>query len=366
MKKILVCMTGMSPQVVTETVYALARRPDPFVPDEIRLVTTLDGWALAQKHLLDPEKGHLWRLVRELSLGLGPDAVTLVGLKRPGGDPLPDIRTVEDNEDAADGIMGLVREITNDPETALHVSLAGGRKTMGFYAGYALSLFGRPQDRLSHILVSSAFEFAPDFFYPALRPGETFIRTRTGDLLDAAIAEVTLAEIPVVRLRHSLPSSLLQGDVGFSESVRIAQEALRSPELVIDLAGRQIRAGGRTFPLPPAQLAFLAWFARRRIAGKGPLRCPKGGLRDFDLGRDYLAVYREIVGPLGGADRTFRNLSRGMELAFFEQTASKLHKRLQAALGEEGSRPYRITGSGTRWKTYALSIPADSITFASL
>ena len=32
----------------------------------------------------------------------------------------------------------------------MHVSIAGGRKTRGFLAGYTLSLLGRPQDRLSH------------------------------------------------------------------------------------------------------------------------------------------------------------------------------------------------------------------------
>jgi CRISPR-associated protein (TIGR02584 family) len=30
--------------------------------------------------------------------------------------------------------------------------MPGERKTMGFYVGYALSLFGRAQDRLSHVI----------------------------------------------------------------------------------------------------------------------------------------------------------------------------------------------------------------------
>jgi CRISPR-associated protein (TIGR02584 family) len=41
---------------------------------------------------------------------------------------------------------------TADPQASLHVSIAGERKTMGFYVGYALSLFGRTQGRLSHVL----------------------------------------------------------------------------------------------------------------------------------------------------------------------------------------------------------------------
>ena len=37
---------------------------------------------------------------------------------------------------------------------------------MGFYLGYALSLYSRAQDRLSHVLVNSPFESHSEFFYP--------------------------------------------------------------------------------------------------------------------------------------------------------------------------------------------------------
>ena len=80
-----------------------------------------------------------------------------------------------DNDATADAITERLRAFTADPETALHVSIAGGRKTMGYYLGYALSLFGRPQDRLSHVLVSPPFESHPQFYYPS--PGERVIHT---------------------------------------------------------------------------------------------------------------------------------------------------------------------------------------------
>ena len=38
---------------------------------------------------------------------------------------------------------------------------------MGYYLGYALSLFGRSQDRLSHVLVSDGYEGHPEFYYPS-------------------------------------------------------------------------------------------------------------------------------------------------------------------------------------------------------
>jgi len=366
LRRILVCMTGKSPQVVTETLYALARRPDPYIPDEIHLITTIDGEILARKTLLDRETGELWRLVRDLSLPLTPGQVCLSGLLSRDGEKLPDIRTVEENEDAADGILGKIRELTSDPDTTVHVSMAGGRKTMGFYAGYALSLFGRPQDRLSHVLISPTFEFVPDFFYPSLRPNEKIIRTANGDLLDAYDATVTLAEIPLVYIRHGLPSDLLQGEVGFSESVRTVQKAFRSPELLIDIKERRIRVGGKIISLSPTQLSFLAWFALRRINGEPPVHYPKWGTRNQEYARAYLSVYRQVVGEFGGAERTIKNLSEGMEQEFFAQTASKLNQHLKKILGPEGSRPYRIEGSGTRFKTYSLSIAPEYVRFCPI
>jgi CRISPR-associated protein (TIGR02584 family) len=41
--------------------------------------------------------------------------------------------------------------LTSDPDSALHVSLAGGRKTMRFFAGYALSLFAFDRNRGPHV-----------------------------------------------------------------------------------------------------------------------------------------------------------------------------------------------------------------------
>ena len=362
-KRILVCMTGLSPQVVTETLYALVSRKDPFYPDEIWLTTSIEGKDLARKTLLDIENGHLWKLVRDFSLSISPENVHLRPLLRRDGKILPDIRTVQDNEDAADGILDLVRTLTADPRTTVHVSLSGGRKTMSFYAGYALSLFGRPQDRLSHVLVSPEFEFCPDFFYPSRIPGEKKVQNREGKWMDTVDARITLAEIPFVHLRSTLPPDLLGGTVGFSESVRLAQKAFQSPELRIDLRQKRIRAGEKVIALPPTQLAFLAWFARRRLAGQPPLSCPKGGVKNEEYAREYLRVYREIVGEMGGAERTLTNLSRGMEQEFFEQTASKLHEKMARTLGKGGVRPYRIEGIGTRHKTYALTLSPGQILF---
>ena len=66
---------------------------------------------------------------------------------------MDDARSREDQEALGDFIIAKVAELTSDPKTCIHASIAGGRKTMTFYLGYAMSLFGRIQDELSHVLV---------------------------------------------------------------------------------------------------------------------------------------------------------------------------------------------------------------------
>jgi hypothetical protein len=92
-----------------------------------------------------------------------------------------------------------------DSSMVLHASLAGGRKTMGFYLGHAMALFARPQDTLTHVLVPPEFEDCDDFWYPASEPPVRPMTNRHGMLVDPMHARVDVAEINFVRLRGKLP-----------------------------------------------------------------------------------------------------------------------------------------------------------------
>src|SRR5574337_1815314 len=67
-RRVLLAVTGLSPQIVTETLYALAHREPAVVPTEIRLVTTLEGAERARLTLLDPEDGQFHALCRDYGL----------------------------------------------------------------------------------------------------------------------------------------------------------------------------------------------------------------------------------------------------------------------------------------------------------
>jgi CRISPR-associated protein (TIGR02584 family) len=359
-RRILLAVTGLSPQIVTETLYALVTQNTPWIPDEIHLITTRDGEERARLSLLSEQPGWFRRLLDDYGL---PDihfnAECIHVLSASGGGPLDDIRSPEDNLLAADFITEKVREFTADADTALHVSIAGGRKTMGFFLGYALSLFGRSQDRLSHVLVSAPFESSWAFFYPTLY--ESIIETHDKKLVDTRNANVILADIPFVSLRHGLPDGLLTGHARYADTVRQARHNLGPATLEIDLRQKRVRAGAHEFSLPPAQLALLALFARRAQNSDSAISAPAKESGDAALACAYLDELA-VISPDGDRAATEHALRNGMDGDYFSPTLSKLHRLLKNRMGAMVV-PYIIDDGGCRPRRYQLKIAPENIRF---
>ncbi len=361
-RRVLLAVSGLTPQIVTETLYALAADEHaPFIPTEVHLITSAEGARRAELSLLSDDMGWFHKLCSDYHMpGIQFDRSHIHVMRDAQRQPMQDIRSPQDNRAAADFITAHVRSITADAGCALHASIAGGRKTMGFYLGYALSLYGRPQDRLSHVLVSEPFESSYDFFYPT--PYSRVLQTRDGQLADTASAVVTLAEIPFVSLRHGLPTALLTGQASFNQTVAAARAAMAPPELLLDLPRQRILAAGQELTLPPAELALLSAFARHALQGREPLAAPAKGAPDAPWAKRYLTEYKRITGSLADIEATERALRGGMDGDYFSQRKSKLDRRLKTALGPAAEH-YRIHDGGTRPGKYSLILPPGSIRF---
>lgn len=361
-RRILLAVTGLSPQIVTETLYALATGSG-YLPTELHLLTTQEGARLARAALLHPDGGQFHALLADYPQVGRPvfDDRHIHIITGADGTPLVDIRTPEENAAAADAITALVAELTRDDTAALHVSIAGGRKTMGFYLGYAFSLFARPQDRLSHVLVSPPFESHPEFFFPPATPRR--LATRDGKHVDTAEAVVTLAEIPVVRLRHGLPQALQAGRASFVETVTALQSAFGPPRLEIALAARRVSCGDREITLKPALIAWLACHAQAVLDAQ-----PMRHWREITPA-DFLRPYARVVGPdseaFEAAQKRLRDsIKENTENEFFEQNNAKLEAALRETLGPAAA-PYLLAREGRRPHIRrGLSLPAAAIYLA--
>jgi CRISPR-associated protein (TIGR02584 family) len=352
-KRILLAVSGMSPQIVTETLFSLAtREKDKFIPTEIFLITTADGKKQAEHQLLHPDTGKFHQLCRDYSLPeINFPAGHIEVIKDTAGE-LNDIKTPEDNEAAADFITRTVRELACDPETALHVSIAGGRKTMGYYLGYALSLYGRSQDSLSHVLVTDKYESLKDFFYPT--PYSKIIYDREGRSLDAQEAEVMLAEIPFVRLTDgSVPLYLQKNkEAGFTNSVRWAQALEDEPLLKIDLEQRRLLVSKLEIEVPMADIdfAFYLWVLERSQEGDFIKRNQVIEPNE-EYAMEFLSIYKTVykdgcLYELGDEKRTITALKKGMDDSFLSCHLSSIKKAFIEALGSRAARHYLIQSMG--------------------
>ncbi len=348
MRNILLSVIGLTPQVLTETLYYYTVVSNPTIAfDEIRVITTETGKRAIIEKLLAPEHGQFHRFCRDYGVsGLRFDEATIHVIGRTK--PLDDIRTVEDNGQMAAQILDIVRKLTEDPSTALYCSIAGGRKTMGAYLALALQLYGRPQDHLSHVLVTPAFETSPEFYYIPPESRTLSGRNAAGQeiTLNTADARIDLADIPFISVREYLPE---KGDFPLEELVRKLQASVEGPRsktsIDLSLRKKKLWVGDAMVKLQPKELAIYAFFAaeRKRCKKRACCGCTACSLSMNEIVSDehadvIFSYYRKISGQTSGqyerALASWQKMPVDEKKRAFLEAFSKINTKLRRAVGE--------------------------------
>lgn len=407
MNHLLLSIVGNTPQVVTETLYAMHAQAKPW-PGQIRIITTTVGKRGAMR-LLDERI--LERMCAELGVPCPafsePDILVVPDAQ---GRLVDDARTVEDHEALANFIVTEVRNLTDDSiavnrQRAIHASLAGGRKTMTFYLGYAMSLFGRSGDSLSHILVSQEFENLSSFFYPTRKGGP--LHTRDGKTLDPALAKVELADIPFIRHRKELPALLLKnpgssgvnlreliGWINLAEHPDQLSLSLHSAERRIEISDAQGMLR-KSILLNLLEFAFYRLLASATCKGETDNTRPSASKPDRAWSKvfcDELLLINQIE-PGGTLDESLKKLARwndqhsqlrdntldalkkGITASWFDQRLNTLREAFQGwlpmslsehflprAIWDQSGRKIE-GGKKAKFGGYALALDKSQITF---
>jgi len=164
-----------------------------------------------------------------------------------------------------------------------------------------------------------------------------------------------------------LQEALLREGASFCEVVRQAQRNLAVPSLTLDAATCRARCGETTLRLTPIGFAWLAWFARRALAGLPPLHWKRIGPAEVEA---FLAEHRAALhDPLADDDHPpiASRRREGITKEFFEERTSKLKRELRRVLGEPTAARYAPQRQGTqRLVGYALGLEPRQIRFAGL
>ena len=129
----------------------------------------------------------------------------------------------------------------------------------------AITYFGRPQDRLSHVLVEPpVLETTLDFWWPGQPEKKVLSRgghpysTREGE------AHVELVETSFVRLRHLLDTDSLPTPLSHRQVLEELQKAVDAQTVVLRFSDRTLRVGPYAIELDQREFALYATLATAR------------------------------------------------------------------------------------------------------
>ena len=368
-KHVLISVVGLSPQVITETLYCYWCLASPPVPiTEVFALTTLHGKQALEDTLLG-DNGKLKSLCDDYNLPpIHFDLANIRLLKDADGQPLEDISNVVDNETLADQLFAFVRKLATSTDVCLHASIAGGRKTMGLYIGLAMQFYGRPGDTLSHVLVNPELE-NQEFFYPP--PDNADVILDDGRTIPAAEIRIELAEIPLLLLKEKIPFLNEHTDAGYTELIKIAQREYNALQaispVIINTFSCCLEIGAVTINLTPLELALYLFFAQRHLEGGENERY---SISRSDIGEGILTdALKAIVSQISARDFRLERL-KGWEsdpVSRFSQTRSNINRKIKEGLEETQATHYQIQTSNPSSNQaeicYGLPLAKDRIQF---
>lgn len=344
---ILVAVVGVTPQVVTETLYALLVGEKENVTN-LEIITTAEGKKTMQTLKFEENLSRMCERFRVRKPMF--DFQENVHVAKEESFEMSDIRTSQDNLLFPNFIINFIRSKTADPDSHLNCSIAGGRKTMSVAMAIALSLFGRKDDRLSHVLVSKEFETSKKFFPDTRREGK----------------QIVLADVPFLRLREKL--SLLKDypTASFTKLVELSQreidELLSIPHLIIERRLRRLTIGQASITLPPFEFAVYTFFLKQKDFIEGGKKYGK------EHAETLLALYQEYATSDENIRRVRSTVKRGEAYDFtaVQKAIAQIKHRIKSVLGNTpqtehyvistrgayGSKQYGILldKSKIRWK----------------
>lgn len=367
MKTVLLALCGLTPQVVTETLFALHQQGRTV--DAIRILTTRAGKDACLANLLRAGEGQYYRYLEDYgraadSIDFAPRHLRVV--RGEDGTELDDLGSEDDSERFLRLCMETVFELTADPRTQVLFSIAGGRKTMGASLSLAAQCYGRPQDRIYHVLVAPGeFESCRDFYYPPKEPSTVAVLTRDRRPchMSTSQAEITLVPMPFFPLRqHLTPAMLRQPESPVALMLSLVRED--RPCLIIDLPQKKLVWKGVECDVPPSLLAYYALLAlHKQEVDCGRPRCTDCDTCFLNIGQilqkqdEMTRLYQRLTGR-----EPVKSGATGLDEEYVKQYRSKLNRLIRTVYGEYEARRLLIGATADRpGVRYGIGMERESI-----
>lgn len=236
-KVVLISVVGMSPAILTETIWALHQERPDLLPDEVKVYTTQTAWENLQKIMVENKNGiSVWKELQE-KVGKKMMLTKHIFHDANGAD-LRDIVTSDEQKLVADQLLRGIREYKNPQQEVCRVvgSIAGGRKSMSALMYAAMSLGADADDIITHVLADEKASNCREFFFPEQSEQKlTAIINKKTVKFEAKDTQIDLAEIPFV------PLATLVNDTNFGTGGTFAKLVHRARNTVSKMNPEQIK-----------------------------------------------------------------------------------------------------------------------------
>ncbi|MBF0226053.1 MAG: TIGR02584 family CRISPR-associated protein [Desulfobacterales bacterium] len=370
MKNIILAVSGLSPQVITETLYALHQNNRNI--DEIHVITTKEGKDKIYTDLFGNEDGYYYQYLNEY--GINKSSIkfghqNIHAIKNKNGVEINDIENEDDNEKLLKKCLELAFYFTMPPNTAVFFSIAGGRKTMSACLTLAAQIYGRPQDRLYHILVSPEFESNRNFYYPPVKSKKIELRDRQHQPFykETQYARINIIHIPFISVRNQLPQDLLNAPI---EPANLILSLIKDDKasLIVNLISGKIIYRTIELDMMPARMALYVFFAmQKKHCQKETKFC--GNCDDcfldinsiYEKQKEISNFYKKL-----SKSRPIEEMSTdgitNLSQQNFNGYKSRINKEIQQKFGSNAIKELEISSVGQRPNTrYGISIDKNRI-----
>lgn len=164
-----------------------------------------------------------------------------------GGDSDLDDVSGETASAVADCIMDTVRSLAEASGNQIYASLSGGRKTVSALMMSCMTLLGRKQDVILHVLVNRPYDnnqLTPIFFFP--EEGTVHV-DRDGNTFNSVDAKISLTDVPFVRLYDLYKKTFVKNPPSYSELVKRMQNEVACPVLTFDYENASVSIDNEDF-----------------------------------------------------------------------------------------------------------------------
>ncbi len=370
MKNILLAVVGLSPQVITETLYAIFKSGKDI--HEIIVITTDQGKKAIFSRLIAGKDGSFFKFLKEYdipanSILFNHDSIHVICDEH--GNSIQDLTTEDENRYLLKLCLEITFNLTSRSDTSIFFSVAGGRKTMSSCLTLAAQLYGRPRDRLCHVLVSPEFESNSNFYYPPKNDTTVKLKDKNGEEFykNTKYARINLVNIPFISIRKHLTHEHLN-EVKDPGTLMLSLVQDVKPVLRVDFTSKKIIYKNIELDLMPAHLALYGFFALQKKNCPKDIKtcgnCTDCFLQSFEILEkqpEITKIYRKLSGARPITEMQGEGIIN-LDNDNLRSFKSKIKKILETRFGSTALKEIEIASIGLRPETrYGIKIDKSKL-----